>query len=100
MNNQHIGARLGVAFGFLITVLIGVEWLGLSRMNQINAVVESVVNERWSKVQMSREALNYSGLNNRITMQIFLLKDKEVINQLLVRRAENSDKISDLVKKH
>jgi PAS domain S-box-containing protein len=99
MKNQNIGKRLGVAFGFLILVLIGVGWLGLSRMGQINADLDQIVNNRWAKVQLTREALNYSNLNNRITMQTFLLRDKAETLQLLARRAENSDKISEVVKK-
>ena len=99
MKNQNIGKRLGVAFGFLILVLIGVGWLGLSRMSQINADLEKLVNNRWARVQLSTEAVNYSNLNNRIMMQVFLLGDRAEIDQLLARRAENSDRISELVKK-
>lgn len=99
MKNHNIGKRLGVAFGFLILVLIGVGSLGLSRMGQINADLEKIVNHRWAEVQLSRQALHYSNLNNRITMQVFLVRERAEIDQLLVQRAENSAKISDLLEK-
>src|SRR5947209_10577624 len=99
MRNQNIGVKLGAVFSFLIVVLVGVGWLGLNRMAQIDADMEKVVNSRWDKVQLSWQALNYSTLNNRITMEIFLLKEKEEIDPLLARRAENSEKISDLIGK-
>jgi PAS domain S-box-containing protein len=99
MKTHHIGARLSVAFGLLIAVLIGVGWLGLSRMGRINADLEKIVNNRWAKVQLSREALNYSNANNRATMQIFLVRDRAEIDQLLSRRTQNSAKISELVQK-
>jgi PAS domain S-box-containing protein len=67
-------------------------------MGQIHADLEKTVIGRWSTVQLSREALNYSTLNNRITMQIFFLKERAEIDPLLVRRAENSEKISILLK--
>src|SRR5205085_9600771 len=98
MKNQKIGVRLGLVFSFLIAVLIGIGWLGLDRMGQNDADMEALVNKRWAKVQLSREALNYSTLNNRITMQIFLVQDKEEIDLLLAQRAENSDRITDLIK--
>jgi len=99
MKKQSIGVRLGVVFSFLVAVLIGVGWLGLSRMAQIDADMEKVVNRRWDKLQLSSEALNYSTLNNRITMEIFLLKDRGEIESLLARRAENSERINALIEK-
>jgi len=99
VKNEYIGFRLGIAFSLLITILVGVGWLGLSRMGRINADLEEIVNKRWAKVQLAREAMNYSSLNNRITMEIFLLRDREEIDPLLVRRAENTERISILVKK-
>ena len=99
MKNEYIGLRLGIAFSLLIAILVGVGWSGLSRMGRINADLEEIVNKRWAKVQLAREAMNYSSLNNRITMEIFLLKDREEIDPLLVRRAENTERISILVKK-
>src|SRR5205085_3628396 len=98
MKNQKIGVRLGLVFSFLIAVLIGIGWLGLDRMGQNDSDMEALVNKRWAKVQLSREALNYSTINNRITMQIFLVQDREELDALLARRAENSDRITDLIK--
>src|SRR5207245_2929855 len=99
MNNQNIGVRLGIVFSFLIAVLIGIGWLGLNRMGRIHGDMEKIVKNRWLKVQLAREALNYSALNSRITMEIFLLREKDEIAPLLARRAENSQKVSDLLKK-
>ncbi len=95
--NQNVGIRLGVAFSFLIAVLVSIGWLGLNRMGQVNANLEKILKQRWAKVQLAREALSYSNLNNRITMEVFLLKDGEAIAPLLARRAENTDQISNLV---
>jgi PAS domain S-box-containing protein len=98
VKNQNIGLRLGVAFGSLIAVLIVIGWLGLNRMGQINAELEKTVISRWSTIQLSRQALHYSNLNSRLTMQIFFLKEKAEIDPLLALRAENSSKISALLK--
>jgi len=71
VKNEYIGLRLGIAFSLLIAILVGVGWfLGLSRMGRINADLEEIVNKRWAKVQLAREAMNYWSLNNRITMEI------------------------------
>lgn len=99
MRHENIGIRLGIVFSVLIAILIGIGWLGLLRMQRIDADTENLVSERWAKVQLSREALNYSTLNNRLTMQVFLLRNRDEIDALLEVRAENSERISELIKR-
>jgi signal transduction histidine kinase/DNA-binding response OmpR family regulator len=99
MKRQSISFILTISFGFLLCVLLGLGWLGLSRMGHINADLEDLVTKRWAKAQLCRAALGYSNLNNRITMEIFLLDNSEQIPSLLKNRAENTDKISALVRR-
>ncbi|MFI5089338.1 MAG: EAL domain-containing protein [Terriglobales bacterium] len=99
LTSRQVGMRLGVAFGLLIAILIGIGCLGLGRMDQINAKREEMLGRRWAKQQLSRQALAYSTRNSRITMEMFFLQDKRVIDPLLKSRAENSQKISELVMK-
>lgn len=96
MKERHIGAVVGIAFALLILILSGAEWLGLRRMAQINQQMTKVMNN-WPQAQLAEQALRISNLNNRITMQVFLLKDPKEIATLLARRAENSQKITALV---
>src|ERR1019366_9226493 len=49
------------------------------------------------ELQEGQDGLRYSSENSQITMQIFLVKRKEEIDELLARRAENSRKISALI---
>jgi len=90
--------KLGVAFAIPVAILTAVGWLGLSRMSQMNDGMNEILDHHWSKVQIVNQALSYSNLNYRIIVQIFFLADREEINTLLIRRAENSDKISALMK--
>jgi len=99
VKKNTIAAKLAIAFGLLISILLGVGWLGLSRMGRLNDEQEEIIGKRWAKVQLAREALSFSNQNNRLTMQVFLLHDKDEIAKLLVERVETSDKISALVKK-
>lgn len=99
MKRQSISLTLTISFGFLLFVLLGVGWLSLSRMGHINADLEDLVTKRWAKVQFCRVALSYSNLNNRITLEIFLLDSSDQIPSLLKSRAENTDKISALVRR-
>ena len=99
MNARPVGIKLGAAFAILVAILIGIGILGLSRMDQINAHLEDVLGRHWAKLQLAREAVMYSNQNSRITMEIFLVDDKRLIQPLLARRAENTEKISALMEK-
>ena len=99
LTSRQIGMRLGMAFGLLVAILMGIGYLGLSRMDQINAHLNEVLGRQWAKLQLAREALTYSNRNSRITMEIFLLNDRRVIGPLLADRAQNTQKISELMGK-
>src|SRR2546425_3535565 len=89
-----IGRKLGLPFSFRVAISIGVGWLAFTpftRMVRINADLEEIIDKRSAKVQLAQEALNYSSLNNRVTMQIFLLKSREEIDPLFARREHRKD---------
>src|SRR2546430_9774820 len=89
-------AKLILAFGVLIAIVVCVGVIGLRHL-EADAELERIVDARWEKVQLSRQAQSYSNLNNRITMQVFLVESKSGINTLLVETAKNSEKISGLI---
>ena len=97
MKDRYIGTKLGIAFTLLVSVLAGVGWLAMRRVSELNLDLKQTIDDHWAKVQIASEALVYSNLNNRITMQVFLLDDREEIDELLIRRAQNSQKISALL---
>jgi EAL domain-containing protein (putative c-di-GMP-specific phosphodiesterase class I) len=55
------------------------------------------IGEHQGKLEWAREALSRSGHNSRITMEILLLNDKLLIDPLLIERAENARRISELI---
>src|ERR1700674_2491484 len=77
MKKDSTGVKLGIAFGFLVSLLVGVGWLGLSRMGQINADMNKLLNQRWAKLQLARQVVFYSNTNYRITMKIVLMKNSD-----------------------
>jgi diguanylate cyclase (GGDEF)-like protein len=97
LGGEGVMLRLLVGFGLLIALLIAVGQLGLRRMDEINASLDNILQQRWAKLQLSRQALAYSTRNSRVTMQIFLTRDKSEVTGLLATRADNSKVISDLL---
>jgi two-component system cell cycle sensor histidine kinase/response regulator CckA len=96
MKKDSTGMKLGIAFGFLIALLMGVGWYGLSRMGQVNAEVSRLFNQRWEKVQLARQAVFYSNSNYRITTKIVLMNStgKTRLDLSPVEREENSEKVA------
>jgi len=97
MKRSEVIFKLGIAFGLLVSILLGIGWLGVSRMARLNADLEQSIAKNWNHVQISREAMNYSNLNNRLIMEILLLSDQEKIDRLLRERAENTERITALM---
>jgi signal transduction histidine kinase len=98
-NPSRITANLVVAFSALVCAIGAVGWVCLDRMVRMNADIQEIVDRRWNKVQLAREALRYSALNSRVTMQVFLTDDPKKIGPLLTLRVRNTDEISKLVTK-
>jgi two-component system cell cycle sensor histidine kinase/response regulator CckA len=101
MKKDSTGVKLGIAFGFLISLLMGVGWYGLSRMGQVNAEVSRLFNQRWEKLQLARQAVFYSDSNYRITMKIVLMKEtvKTQADLFPAEREQNKQKVAAAEKK-
>ena len=65
----------------------------------MNDKTQEITDRRGAKVLLAHEALRYSSRNSRITMQIFLLDDSNAIASLLEERANNTKRISELLKR-
>ena len=97
-SDHQVGLTLGVSFGILIAILLGAAYLTMDRMQRMNASTEETLNEGLLELQLGQEGLRYSSENSRITMQLFLVQQPEVIEQLLARRAENTRKITAVLR--
>src|SRR5438552_12245985 len=94
--DSSLPAKLILAFGLLIAIVVGVGVVSLRHI-EADAELERIVDARWEKVQLSRQAQSYSNLNNRITMQVFLVENEDGVHSLLVEMAKNSERISSLI---
>ena len=97
MKNKHVGLRLGVAFAVLIALLAGIGQFGLRRMQTIDETLGQITGKLLTDLELARRALAISNDNNRIVMQIVLVKDKAVIETLLATRSQNSKEITRLM---
>ena len=85
-----------MAFAVLIAMLVGIGESGLRRMKKIDKNLSDIAG-RSDTEQLARKALTLSNSNSRITMEIFLLRDRALVDPLLAERSENSKKIAELL---
>jgi PAS domain S-box-containing protein len=97
MKPLNITLRLAAAFCLLTVVFFVVGWQGISHLRQLNAQMQNIVYQQWKEEQLADKAMRLSDLNSRITLLIFLVDDPNEIQRLLVQRAANTQRISDLV---
>jgi diguanylate cyclase (GGDEF)-like protein/PAS domain S-box-containing protein len=97
VKNKHLGLRLGVAFAVLIALLAGIGQFGLRRMQTIDENLGEITGKRLTDLELARRAQAISNDNNRIIMQIVLVKDRALIETLLATRSDNSKEITRLV---
>lgn len=98
MGHRVVKFHLSLAFGLLFLMLALVGWQGVLHLKRQHAALTSITQGTWTKVELAREAFRLTNLNNRNTMEVFLLTDPAEIDRHLDARAENSKRISELIK--
>ena len=53
LNDMKVATKLTLGFGVLIIMLALVSFIGISRMAQINASLDQVMEERWPRAEMA-----------------------------------------------
>ena len=91
MNNSPVGKKLGSAFGLLLSLLIGVGWLGLSRMSRTDADL-NLLGRGAFKLELAQQAEYYANFNIRLVMQVLILNRKEDIESFEAKRNENRNR--------
>ncbi len=74
MNKLSIGARLGLAFSILCAALLGVGWLGLDGMGQMDALNDDFTKRLWVKARLAGELADDA-------MELTILGDEAVIEE-------------------
>ena len=88
---------LAGTFGILIVIIIGLGALNLFESRQVNADIQQITIGQWHKSHLAREAIQWSDLNSRINLELFIVKDPARIATLVEERRNNSREITDLI---
>jgi len=101
MRKDSTGIKVEIAFGCLVALLVGVSWLGLSRMGQINASLNEILNRDVLKLQLANQVVFYVNSNYRMTTALVLMKHSDAadVDWYPPKRAENRAKIDQAEQK-
>jgi PAS domain S-box-containing protein len=93
----RLGVRLLLCFGLLIVTLTFLGCLSLYQLHSLDSELSRIVEQEWTKVELSRLAQSRSNQNNRIAITVFFVKDEREREALLAQRAQNTKEVSRLI---
>lgn len=102
--NMKIGVRLGLGFGLLVVLMLGVAFMGISRMANINQDLDVIVHDRYVKVMLVNDIkseLRTIATNIRnimLTTDAGMAKDESgKITETRQSIADNMDKLGKML---
>ena len=69
--DRKVGTRLGVVFGAILLCVIATGGLGLSWLGHLNSNTSASIQKRYNTVELTRQTIEHSITNARITFQLF-----------------------------
>jgi methyl-accepting chemotaxis protein len=96
MRNLSIGARMGLSFGLLLVLLIGVGAFSLDRMHRLELSTEALARVQFAKVRLAESGLQRVNGNARIALDLFLMADSKERDELIAAQKEQTGEISQV----
>lgn len=81
--NMKVGTRLGIGFGIVVMLLIGMTLFGINRMSSLNDGTSLLVNDRYPKVVLANEILDGINFNALAMRNLLITEDPEKIKAAL-----------------
>jgi methyl-accepting chemotaxis protein len=95
--DRKIGTRLGVVFGAILLCVIAAGGFGLSWLGRLNSNTAASIQKRYNTVELTRQTIEHSITNARITFQLFETTNPEEEKKLNQQNDAISQQITDQV---
>jgi methyl-accepting chemotaxis protein len=95
--DQKVGTRLGVVFGAILLCVIVAGGVGLSWLSRLNSKMSASIQQRYNTVELTRQTIEHSITNARITFQLFETTDPEQEKKLNQQNEAISNEINGQV---
>jgi methyl-accepting chemotaxis protein len=95
--DRKVGTRLGVVFGAILLCVIAVGGFGLNWLGRLNSNTSASIQKRYNTVELTRQTIEHSITNARITFQLFETTSPEEEKKLNQENDAISQQITDQV---
>jgi methyl-accepting chemotaxis protein len=99
-NNQTIGVKLGIVFGFLLLMLVTIIGIGMVGTKKVHGSVESIAKGNYLKTLAAFQASKAVNDISASTRMLVLLKDEQTINiekeKILAARGRYTEAMKNL----
>lgn len=93
--NMKTATRLGLSFGIVTFLLILISIVSIAKLSQIDAIVSSIIHDKYPKVALANEVLNNVNVIARAMRNSLLVEKKDDIQKEHDRIAESRKKITE-----
>ncbi len=97
--NMKIGVRMGLGFGAVLVLMVGVVWIGISRLDSVNVLTDRIVAKDWVKASLANDAADMVNDNARANMELLIVTDNEKMRKIFDRIESNKSKITAVLEK-
>jgi len=99
ISNMKVGSRLGFGFGLVLLPLIGITFLGITRLSTLNDGTQLIVNDRFAKANLAYTVIaNVKEIGNSMRDAV-LFADPDVVRKQLSEIESLRVKIKDALDK-
>lgn len=95
--NMKVGTRLGIGFGIVVMLLIGMTLFGIYRMSSLNDGTSLLVNDRYPKVVLANEILDGINFNALAMRNLLITEDPEKIKAALSEIKSNVARVGEKI---
>jgi methyl-accepting chemotaxis protein len=90
IKNLRIGVRLSVGFALIITLMLALAALGISRIRAVDADTEIIVHDRYAKVALAHSIENEVNRQARALRTALIASDSEVAARELAKVSDSA----------
>ncbi|MBP6599994.1 MAG: MCP four helix bundle domain-containing protein [Giesbergeria sp.] len=90
-----IGARLGLAFGLLVLMMLGASAVGVLRLSEVGVINERIIEDSWVKSEAASVIDATTRANARLTMELVITTDTQRLQAIKANIAVNKKSIDD-----
>lgn len=97
--NMKIGVRLGLGFGLVVLLLMGIAYLGISKMNSLNDTMDEIVLNRYAKVATVNLIGNGVADDARFLRNAILVNDPVLLKEEMSKIDDSNKSIGENLEK-